>query len=202
MDMDAALLVRREGHWRPRPTWNPDEVQGNSFRVGSCPTRRASNPEAIEFCLLLLSLGEDAVNGFNRAYEALVRKGVQTDNVIDVTLHFGEWKAGVTLHFNVVCDDDAMAHLQAHCEARKYSLRAMRWFGVSIGPDGQIHAAIAKDVPWEQSDDLDKLTAHMGGGRDWRELFAGLPEMRADSRWAAIRHAPAGSGKKYRECCQ
>ncbi|WP_342620054.1 SEC-C metal-binding domain-containing protein [Rhodoferax sp. GW822-FHT02A01] len=202
MDMDAALLVRREGHAGDRdPPGILTKFKGTPFESVVAQLEEQAIPEAIEFCLLLLSLGEDAVRGFNQAYEALVRKGRSDGRRHDVTFHFGEGQAGVTLHFNAVHDDDAMAHLQAHCEARKYLLRAMRWFGVSIGPDGQIHTAIAKVSPWEQSDDMDKLTAQMGDGRDWRNA---LHEFARDARKFKVgRNSPCacGSGKKYKKCC-
>ncbi|HEY0956126.1 MAG TPA: SEC-C metal-binding domain-containing protein [Roseateles sp.] len=201
-DMDAAMLVRRDGHAGERePPGILTKFKGTHFESVVAQLEEQAIPHAIEFCLLLLSLGEDSVRGFNQAYEALVRKGRADGKRHDVTFHFGEGQAGVTLHVNAVHDAEAMAQLQSHCEARKYSTRSNSWFGVSIGTDGQIHAAIANQSPWEQSDDMDELTSRLGDGKGWRDA---LHKFAKDARRVKVgRNSPCtcGSGKKYKKCC-
>jgi len=201
-DMDAAMLVRRDGQTGERePPGILTKFKGTPFEAVVTQLEEQAIPHSIEFCLLLLSLGGDSVKGFNQAYEALVRKGRSDGQRHDVTFHFGEGQAGVTLHFNAVHDDEAMAQLQAHCEVRKYSTRSKSWFGVSIGPDRQIHAAIANESPWKQSDDMDKLTARLSDGKGWRDTLHNFARDARKLKVGRNSPCPCGSSKKYKKCC-
>lgn len=94
-----------------------------------------------------------------------------------------------------------MARLQSHCEVRKYSTRSRSWFGVSIGSDGQIHAAIANDSPCEQSDEVGELTSRLVEGKGWRTA---LHQFARDAQKAKVGRnslRTCGSGRKYKNCC-
>jgi len=200
--IDTAMMVRRDGHFGARTP------PGILTRFVSTPFGRLvahledkPDPGLMEFCFLLLSFGEEAIQGFNRMYEALVRKGRADGRLHDASFYFGAGEAGLTLHFNPRQSRDAIERLRGHVEIRKYATRAPQWFGISIGPQAEIQFAVGSAGLWERSDEMDELTAGLPDGTGGHER---MRQFTRDARSAKVRRndpCPCGSGKKYKKCC-
>ena len=156
----------------------------------------------MEFGFLLLSLGEEAVLDFNRAYDAIVRKGRADGKHHNATMQIAGTGGGVTLHFNRVASDAAVDNLRSYCERRKYVQRSARWFGISVGPDFELQFAVGVEFPWEQSDEMDALTAGMSHGSPAKDVLRRFAREARGEKVGRNHPCPCGSGKKYKRCCR
>ncbi len=202
MAMDTAMTVRRDGHDGERiPPGILTRFVGTPFGRLVAHFEEKSDPGLMEFCFLLLAFGEDAIQGFNRMYEALVKRGRVDRRQHDASFHFGDGEPGVTLHFNPLHSAEAVERLRAHIEIRKYAVRAPQWFGISIGPDGEVQFAAGSAFPWEQSTEMDEVTAGLPDGTGGNEAMRTFAREARSAKVGRNDPCPCGSGKKYKKCC-
>ena len=149
--------------------------------------------------LFLLELSEDTVKALSRAIDQILAQSRMDGATHDITIGIGEASAGLTVHYNYRSDAAVTSRLAAHCEARKYTEKAERWFGISIRPeDGSLRFGLKIEYPWKQSGRMDELVRHMPAGKSRESLIA-----QGSRNWNVGRNAPCpcGSGKKYKKCC-
>ena len=91
--------------------------------------------------------------------------------------------------------------LRAHLEIRKYAVRAPQWFGISIGPDGEVQFAAGSASPWEQSAEMDEVTAGLPDGTGGKEAMRKFVREARSAKVGRNDPCPCGSGKKYKKCC-
>jgi hypothetical protein len=200
--IDTAMTVRRDGHEGERtPHGILTRFVGTPFGQLVAHFEDKSDPGLLEFCFFLLAFGEDAITSFNQMYEALVMRGRVDRQVHDVSFPFGDGEWGVTLHFNPSLDTEAVERLRAHIEIRKYALRASQWFGISIGPDGEVQFAAGSSSPWEQSTAMDEVTAGLPDRTGGREAMRKFVREARSAKVGRNDLCPCGSGKKYKKCC-
>lgn len=202
MAMDTAMTVRRDGHAGERtPPGVLTRFVGTPFGRLVAHFEEKSDPGLMEFCFFLLAFGEDAIQGFNRMYEALVQRGRVDRRLHDVSFHFGDGEPGVTMHFNPLQSAEAVERLRAHIEIRKYAVRAPRWFGISIGPDGEVQFAAGSASPWTQSTEMDDVIAGLPDGTGGKEAMRKFAREARSAKVGRNDPCPCGSRKKYKKCC-
>lgn len=201
-DLDAAMLVRR------------DDLQGDDTPVGILTKMRGThyerliqdienseNPAILELGLHLLSMSEESCRNVHLILETIMRRAQIDGNRHDATLASSTPPVGVTFHCNPRVSNEAIAALEAYCTKRKYQQRAAQWFGVSVSPTGQVQFGVTLAFPWEQSDEMELLTADM---KPASKVSEALPSFLREGRLMKLgRNDPCycGSGRKYKKCC-
>lgn len=201
-DLDTAMLVRRDNQpGDDTPMGILTKMRGTRYESLIKEIETRADPATLELGFRLLSMDEDSCKNVHRLLETITRMSRIDGKRHDVTLASSTPPIGVCFHCNPVPSPDAVAALELHCAKRKYQQRAAQWFGVSVGPDGQVQFGVTLDFPWEPSEKLDQLTADMKPAALVRDV---LPHyVRAASRMKLGRNDPChcGSGLKYKKCC-
>jgi hypothetical protein len=131
MDLDVAMAVRREGL---PGAGTPDGIltRHRATAVGRMLTEmdRRPDPAAIDLGLLLMQLSEDTIADLSRTIDHAAAQCRTKRTGHQITIGIEGASVGLTIHCNSRPDDLAAARLAAHSEARKYSQKAERWFGL------------------------------------------------------------------------
>ena len=149
----------------------------------------------------MLSMDEDSCWNVHALLETITRKTQVDGNRHDVTLASSTQLSGISFHCNPKSSVEAIATLETHCAKRKYAQRAPQWFGVSVGPAGNVQFGATLDFPWKASDEMEQLTACMKAPLLVRDILPGL--VRDARRVKLGRNDPChcGSKIKYKKCC-
>lgn len=201
-DLDTAMLVRRDNQpGDDTPVDILTKMRGTRYESLIKEIETRADPATLEVGFHLLSMDEDSCRNVHRLLESITRMARVDGKRHDVTLAASTSPIGVCFHCNPAPSPDAVAALELHCAKRKYRQRAAQWFGVSVGPDGQVQFGVTLDFPWEPSEKMDQLTADLKPAALVRDV---LPQwVRAASRMKLGRNDPCncGSGLKYKKCC-
>lgn len=201
-DLDAAMMVRRDNQpGVDTPTGILTKMRGTVYEGLIKQIEDRADPATLELGFHLLSMAEDSCRDVHSLLEIITRKSQTDGKGHDVTLASSTDPSGVTFHCNPKPSVEAVATLENHCVKRKYALRAPRWFGISIGPAGDVQFGVTLDFPWEASDEMERLTAGMKAPLQVRDA---LPKFVRDARRMKLgRNDPChcGSGIKYKNCC-
>jgi hypothetical protein len=200
-DLDLAMLVRREG------ISGKETPDGMLTRFSSTALGRMlkaieskPDPETLDLGFMLLTLGEDAVNGVSAGIEQIAQKALSDGKPHDMAVSFGHGSTGLTIHCNADSMDIAEPRLRWFCQARKYTEHAQTWFGVCIWPSDQsLRFGLNLDYVWTQSNELDVQTNAMKKPSNLAGLLkkstAGISKIGRNDPCAC------GSGKKFKKCC-
>jgi len=198
-DLDIAMLARREGLPGAR---TPD---GILTRITNTPVGRIiaeiealPDVSTIDLGLLLLELGEETTDAINKGIRQITADAKRDGKNHDITIGLGESSAGLTIHCNPGDLASAQAVLKRHCEGRKYSQKANKWFGLVLRPDGRLWFGLKLEFPWTQDARMDALM------RRWPTATArpvGAIGTRSARKIGRNAPCPCGSGKKYKKCC-
>lgn len=200
-DLDAAMLVRREGFPGDE---TPDGIltRFSNSTVGHLVKQIEQSEEitSINFGFVLLTLGEDTVNKLSAGIDTITKLSRSDGQHHDLTIGIGQGDTGITVHSNMEPDENARHKLGRHCEKRKYSQRAASWYGLCLYPENAwIRFGIALEFSWKQSDEMDKIVADMPkGGEKWN--FRTYVD-HGKRKVGRNEPCPCGSGKKYKKCC-
>src|SRR6202042_3912009 len=94
------------------------------------------DPRTIDLGLFLLGLSEDTIGVINKGIRQITAKAKADGKKHDVTLPFATRSAGLTIHCNPFDPMEIAENvLRIHCQVRKYSQEATRWFGLALRPD-------------------------------------------------------------------
>ena len=198
-DLDIAMGARREGLPGSR---TPDGIltRIRNTAVGRIIAEIEALPDAstIDLGLLLLELNEDTVETLSRGIRQITTEARRDGKKHDITIGLGKSSSGITIHCNPGDLLSAQNSLRVHCEGRKYSQKANRWFGLVIRPDESLWFGLKLEFPWVQDARMDKLM------RLWPKTTA-RPAAAIGTRSARKigrnTLCPCGSGKKYKKCC-
>jgi hypothetical protein len=200
-DLDLAMLVRRDGI---PGNATPDGILTRfaATALGRITKAIEASPEpaTIDLGFMLLTLGEDTVIAVSKAIDHIAQQALADGKSHDFTAGLGHGETGLTIHCNNDSLEVAGSSLQRHCHARKYTERAISWFGVCLHPNDQaLRFGINLDFPWQQSNEMDVLTKGMGKAASLPTVVSrlgsnGLKVGRNDP-------CPCGSGKKFKKCC-
>ncbi|WP_394681431.1 SEC-C domain-containing protein [uncultured Comamonas sp.] len=201
-DLDAAMLVRRDSQLGgDTPAGILTKMRGTRYESLIKEIEDRSDPATLELGFHLLSMAEDTCRDVHTLLETITRKARVDGKRHDVTLVSSTDPSGITFHCNPKPSIEAVATLEEYCTKRKYAQRAPRWFGVSVGPEGDVQFGISLDFPWKASDEMARLTADMKAPVLVRDV---LPRLVRDARQMKLgRNEPChcGSNIKYKKCC-
>jgi hypothetical protein len=199
IDLDLAMTVRRDRVPGPStPEGILTQLSGTLFEHLIHQIEQQPEPAVLELGLVLLTLGEKSCRAIHHGLEAVTGQTRRDGEIHDFTV--GGDYGGITVHCNAVPSDEAVHRLGTHCQVRKYSQRAQRWFGLSVDPNADLQFAVVIDAPWQQSSDMDLATSKMPPS---------VPAARLEQWGRGLRRAkvgrndrcPCGSGKKFKRCC-
>jgi hypothetical protein len=198
-DLDAAMLVRREGIAGVAvPKGILTRYQGTF--IGRLIESIEHSPQRfnVELGLLLLTWGEETVLKTSRLVEQMVRKTAREGGVHDFSLPFPNGRSGLTFHCNDKSDLEARNLLREHCSRRKYFTASERWFGVCIGSSAAPRFGLLLDFPHTFDYRLEGLRAEQAPLIPFKQASFTLSGKRAPGRNDPCR---CGSGRKYKRCC-
>jgi uncharacterized protein YecA (UPF0149 family) len=198
-ELDTAMMVRRDKlPGDDTPTGILTKMRGTRYESLIKEIETKADPAILELGFHLLSMDEDACINIHRLLEMITQAALRDGNRHDATLGSSTASCGVSFHCNPTISPEAITTLRAHCTKRKYQQQASQWFGVSVNPDGQVQFGVTLDFPWEQSDEMDRLTANMKPASHVRNL---LPQPLQASKLGRNDPCHCGSGRKYKKCC-
>ena len=156
--LDVAMAVRRDGiSGAATPDGILTRFEGIPFAKIIAEIERAPNPVAIHLGLMLLELGEGTVQTINEHLERILAQTAEDGGLHDMTIGISGTSAGLTVHCSRLTDSEVAIKLRSHCEHRKYSRKANRWFGLAIRPDGSIQLAGELTGSWEFNSEMEKV---------------------------------------------
>lgn len=201
--LDAAILARREGlPGEKTPKGILTKLQGTFFDRIIQQINASEEDNVLELGYLLLEISEDAAKELSQGCEMIMAQSRQDRRVHDVAMAFPG--TGITIHTSFLPRDEAYQRLHAHCEVGKYRTKSDSWFGLSLNPmNGQIEIALGLRLPWEQSDEMDRIISEHFPGPQHKGLKQALRHYQAQSKRKIGRNepCPCGSGKKHKKCC-
>ncbi len=198
--LDAAMAVRREGL---PGAWTPDGVltRLRGTHVGRILSEIESRPEptTIDLGLQLLSLGEDNTDTINKGISLISAQAAKDGRNHNLTAGFGASSSGLTIHCNNRPHEAALKSLFTHCSLRKYSQRAITWFGLAISPgNAAMRFGLKLEGEWKRNLLMDEAVRRMPAGVRPDEIKLGL---KAKQQLGRNDPCPCGSGRKYKKCC-
>ena len=141
--MEAAMTVRREGiPGADTPEGILTLTQGTPFAHLIGQMEYEQNPVAIDVGLLLLELSGRTVKKFNEFLSRILALTAEDGNIHDFTFGLGGQSGGLTVHCSRLGPRKAQEKLLGHCQYRKRSQQARKWFGLAIRQDGSIVTAV------------------------------------------------------------
>jgi hypothetical protein len=198
-DLDVAMSARREGLPGAR---TPDGIltRIRNTAVGNIIAEIEAEPDAstIDLGLLLLELSEETVETLSRGIRQITAATRRDGKKHDITIELGKSSAGLTIHCNPGDLLSAQNSLRIHCEGRKYSQKANRWFGLAVKPDGSLWFGLKLEFPWVQDARMERLMHHWPKATARPAAAIGT---RAARKIGRNTPCPCGSGKKYKRCC-
>lgn len=201
-DLNVAMAVRRDGMPGERtPPGILTRIQGLSIGKIITEIERVRNSAAIDLGLFLLQLSEDTVRDLSRGIDKIATQAAKDGRPHDVTIGVGSASNGITVHCNSLPDLIARPKLQKHCELRKYSQKAVTWFGIGVAPgNAKLRFAVALDNPWTPDAETDKLVAAMPPGLSQNALKGVIKFSKSKKKVGRNDLCPCGSGLKYKKC--
>lgn len=196
-DLDAAMMVRREGFPGKRVP------EGILTRLEETTVARLikaidddPHPSVLALGLFLLELDEDTVRAISDAMDRASAATRRDRTPHDASLLVQE--TGITVHANKLHDDEALELLRNHCTKRKYSLKADRWFGVSLEVEsGRPRFGLLVDKPWVHNEEMEAAVANLPEP----QAFRGRMPLFRTAKPGRNEPCPCGSGRKYKKCC-
>jgi hypothetical protein len=198
-DLDIAMAARREGLPGKRtPDGILTRIRGTAVGNIVAAIETLPDPSTIELGLLLLEMSEETVTELSRGIRQICAQSRADGKKHDITIGLGKSSSGLTVHCNLADALSAKRLLRTHCEGRKYSQKADRWFGLALGPDQSLRFGLQLEFPWVQDDHLDQLMERLPKHTVRPAADLGARRGRKIRRNALC---PCGSGKKYKRCC-
>jgi len=197
VDLDSAMFVRRlKITGNPTPDGILTRLTSTViYKIIKC-IESMNNSAAIELGFFLLSLSEQSMLGINKNMEAIAKRCKKDNKPHNFSMFFNSM-GGLTVHGSSVSDDIAMKSLQIHCETKKYSLKATKWFGVCINPDDlSLRFCLVLDFKWEQQNDMDVILHNMESSNSEKTI-----SKKKKDKIARNNRCHCGSGRKYKKCC-
>jgi len=201
VDVDIAMAARREGiDGQKTPRGILTDLQGTSVGRLISEIEARSEPRTLAVGLELLKLSAPSALQLSRMIDGTVLEAKRSAKHRDVTFVMEKDKTGITVHSNFEPDWIAANSLKQHCERRKYSTKASKWFGVSMSPGkGEFRFSLVLDHEWKRNFQMDAQVATLPAPQsiDYLERT-----MFGKAQPIPGRNEPCfcGSGLKYKKC--
>ena len=199
-DLDAAMLVRREGlPGKDTPEGLLTVFKGKVFGDLIAHINSQEHDGIIDLGFLLLNMSQDTAESMGDAITHLLGKTRKDSRRHDFSIAAGD--AGLTYHCSYDSPLEMRDMLHGHCEARKYLQKTKKWFGIGkyAGSPLPFDMLIGLNFPWEYNEDMEKATKDFFHKPTHKSLVSAIA---ADKKKPG-RNAPCpcGSGKKSKKCC-
>ncbi|WP_170249173.1 SEC-C metal-binding domain-containing protein [Methylobacterium haplocladii] len=197
-DLDAAMLVRREGLPGQR---TPDGIltRFTNTSLGQLISRieASDNEHSVDFGFLLLTLSEETLEYISNGIDRISAMTISDGGFHDLTVGIGDANAGLTIHCSLSDIDISSKKLKSHCEIRKYSQNAREWYGILLRPNVPSPIfGVSLKYPWKKNAKLDYLVSTMPKGMKFTKRSS-----RFNMKIGRNDPCPCGSGKKFKRCC-
>lgn len=199
-NIDSAMMVRRLGlPGKAIPDGVISRLMGGHLGKILKSIGKSNDPAMIDFGLLVLSLGNDAIDKLEDGIDKILKRSKDTQKSSDLTVAIGKKESGITIHSNRRSVSEAMSHLQRHCEMRKYIHKAASWYGLCIDSyDGSPRLVIKGEYPWVHSKDMeDQVERNL-----LKAKSTSHSSKRKRNKIGVNEKCPCGSGVKYKKCCK
>lgn len=201
-DLDTAMVVRRENlPGNDTPTGILTKMRGTRYEQLIQEIETKADSATLELGFYLLSMDEDTCRNVHRVLETITRKTQLDEKQHDVTLASSTSPCGVCFQCNPTPSLEAIPILAAQCAKRKCRQRAAQWFGVSVGPDGEVQFGVTLDFPWEPSEEMDRQTADMKSPTLISDVLPQYTHGVGRAKVGRNEPCPCGSGRRYKKCC-
>lgn len=201
-DLDTAMMVRRDNQpGDDTPVGILTKMRGTRYERLIKEIETSADPATLELGFHLLLMDEDACRNVHRVLEAITRKTQLDGKRHDVTLASTKPPCGISFHCNPTPSPEAIVVLETYCAKRKHKQRAAQWFGVSVSPEGEVQFGVTLDIPWESSEEMDRLTANMKPPARVRDVLPQYTQMVRRIKLGRNEPCHCGSGRKYKKCC-
>ena len=191
--------ARREGLPGKR---TPDGIltRLRNTAIGDIVAAIEALPDArtIDLGLLLLELSEETATELSRGIRHICASSRRDGKTHDITIGLGDSSDGLTVHCTVADLPSAQQLLQTHCEGRKYSQKADRWFGLALWPDESLRFGVQLEFPWAHDDRLQRVVEQLPKAPVRRPSASVSKRV---SKTGRNEPCPCGSGRKYKRCC-
>lgn len=198
IEIDLAMNVRRRkipGQATPNGilTRDLDNPLGRILDA----TDRTDRWDVHQLGEFLLNIHSDSWQTINRWLVSMIAQAKQDGRSHDVTVPLDEDGVGLTVHCNDFEDQESYEKIAGHCELRKYTQKADRWFGVCLSTDGQVRFALGRQSPWKYDAVLEPeaRALKVRSANHWVDLKGRRANLGRNDP------CPCGSGKKYKKCC-
>ena len=194
-DLDAAMLVRREGlAGADTPDGILTRIRGSVAGDLITNIETVENPITVNLGFTLLEMNEESIEQLSKGISQVTELARADKKHHDFTIGLGS--AGITVHCNNDSEGLARARLADHCERRKYMQKADKWFGLCIAPNPKItiRFGLALEFPWEESAEMTRLLAPP-------TLLPKGPVKQSERKTGRNERCPCGSGEKFKNCC-
>ena len=198
MDLDAAMLVRRQG------VLGDKDVDGylKMFRTTSVGRLRSSienhnDPEMIELAFVLMQLDKGTVLKLSSIIDKAAELSRSDGSNHDGSMEFAGLDAGLTVHCNPESINESAQFLTEHSKMRKYSRRVKTWFGVLIASDGAFRYGMSLEGDWQYDAEMETKVAAL-------ERRSAISRHKRATVYPGVGRnepCPCGSGRKYKHCC-
>jgi hypothetical protein len=197
--LDLAMAVRREGIPGARtPEGILTKLQGTPLGSIIAGIEARPDPATIDFGLQILALDDESIKTTNKCIEYILAQSARDRKNHNFTTAFGESSSGLTVHCNCRSKREATDSLLRHCTLRKYSQKALSWFGLVLSPtDGSVRFGIKLEGDWKQDPLMEKAVQRMPVGMRLAKVNGALTAKRVGRNDLC----PCGSGRKYKKCC-
>lgn len=198
-ELDRVFLERKEnGKIDLKPQGILTKYQNTNIGRIISQIERTENANTFDFGFLLLQLNEETIFQINNAIDELCKRALFDGKSHDLTLAFEDTNDGLTIHFNLKDDQEALEALNDHAQLRKYSTKAKSWFGVTINPLTKlIRFGIKLEYDWTYNEKYEKRLAKMAKPQYKINLKTTVKSKKIGRNEPCI----CGSGKKYKKCC-
>lgn len=173
-DLNVAMAVRREGIAGQRtPPGILTVLRGTSVGRIIEEIENHSDPGAIGLGLELLKLSGESARDLSRSIDKIAATAARDAKTHDITIANSKAATGITIHCNDLPHSLAAPKLKRHCELRKYTVKAGKWFGLAIKPKSAgVRFGLMLDYPWQQDNAMDKAVATMPQAQPFESLRA------------------------------
>lgn len=199
-DVDAAMLVRREGlPGKSTPEGLLTKYQG-SFIYGIVDEiERDPNALCVELGLTLLEFSGDAIENIGTLVRRMCADTKRTGKQHDLTLPIENRSSGLTFHCNFLPTNHARQQLRDHMRKRKYSQKATSWIGLVLEPGtAKVRFGEYVRAPHVFDYALEGIVASAPPLTKTQDILRSPFAKRSVGRNSPC---PCGSGKKHKRCC-
>lgn len=166
-DIDIAMLARRAGiEGEKVPPGILTYLRGLSVARLIEEIEQKSEPWPVEVGLELLKLGSDTVRELSFGIDRIAAEAATDGMPHDITISLGTMGSGITVHCTSADTLSAASKLKRHCEVRKYSVNASKWYGIALSPgSATLRFTVVLDHPWQLDEALDAAVRAMPKGQ-------------------------------------